>query len=661
MSLRLFTRKKWLLGVLFLIFMAIYTTIVLYIQDYLHHEDHNKIPLMLEHKKDSESVRNEEFVLQESLPPPTSKYDIKEKLNDIPKKKDCSFKRHQFFPMCQSKLDYLKYRWQERCFREVHGVDGSQCSILEYFQKAKMRFDLQGLLKILSGEQFQWMRQRATDSWPHWVQAGKFFQKKNQIYKRKKIALFMGSFGFQPLLFKYAGKGGPLGELVQWTDTLCGLYILGYDVNVYLNITEMNLPKTQPGYCAPHWTDEMLRDEPEVIYTDSNGMAYFIMDLGAAATAKYRCRLRLLDSFGTWPEYNDPSYPFEIMGGRSPWANMNLLTQQFLTLYPHTDDNLFLGFVVGSKMMNELPTNKPTEKQDKALLYAKLLSYCKSQENRKYLKIVSEYFQLEATSVKNENGFDFLHNYGPVSGSKVKELLAGAKVFIGCGFPYEGPGPLEAMAAGTPFIQPKYPVPKNKENDDFFKLKPNLRRLTSQSPYMEDFVGEPYVYTIDITNESLLRSVLQKIKNMKPLPPKIPKEFTNEGMMERLHIFTEHMDFCHASKPRWPPLSHRKVFVAEKSTSCSETCRKHGLVCEKSYFDELNVASEIEKFVNLKCSKIDMVFNLHAPSFDDTNQVCYLQKNTQFFSCSHRAHKQRQICPCRDFEKEQYALCNDCL
>ena len=54
-----------------------------------------------------------------------------------------------------------------------------------------------------------------------------------------QVALFMGSFGFQPLLLKYAGKGGPLGELVQWTDTLCGLYVLGYDVNVYLNITDM--------------------------------------------------------------------------------------------------------------------------------------------------------------------------------------------------------------------------------------------------------------------------------------------------------------------------------------------------------------------------------------------------------------------------------------
>ena len=28
-------------------------------------------------------------------------------------------------------------------------------------------------------------------------------------------------------------------------------------------------------------------------------------------------------------------------------------------------------------------------------------------------------------------------------------------MFIGVGFPYEGPGPMEAMAAGTVYIQPK--------------------------------------------------------------------------------------------------------------------------------------------------------------------------------------------------------------
>ena len=40
-----------MLGILFLMFMTIYTMIVLYIQDYLHHEDQNKIPLMIEHEK----------------------------------------------------------------------------------------------------------------------------------------------------------------------------------------------------------------------------------------------------------------------------------------------------------------------------------------------------------------------------------------------------------------------------------------------------------------------------------------------------------------------------------------------------------------------------------------------------------------------------------
>jgi len=45
--------------------------------------------------------------------------------------------------------------------------------------------------------------------------------------------------GFQPFILKMAGKGGPLGELVQWTDILCGLYILGYEVKVSLGVKEL--------------------------------------------------------------------------------------------------------------------------------------------------------------------------------------------------------------------------------------------------------------------------------------------------------------------------------------------------------------------------------------------------------------------------------------
>lgn len=33
-----------------------------------------------------------------------------------------------------------------------------------------------------------------------------------------------------------AGKGGPLGELVQWSDLISSLYILGHDITVTASI-----------------------------------------------------------------------------------------------------------------------------------------------------------------------------------------------------------------------------------------------------------------------------------------------------------------------------------------------------------------------------------------------------------------------------------------
>lgn len=44
---------------------------------------------------------------------------------------------------------------------------------------------------------------------------------------------------FQPAMLRMAGKGGPLGELIQWTDLIASLYILGHDVQVFLNETKL--------------------------------------------------------------------------------------------------------------------------------------------------------------------------------------------------------------------------------------------------------------------------------------------------------------------------------------------------------------------------------------------------------------------------------------
>ena len=46
-----------------------------------------------------------------------------------------------------------------------------------------------------------------------------------------------------------------------------------------------------------------------------------------------RCKMRVLDSFGTDAEFNYQYYKENIPGGRSIWADLNLLLPQFMTMY----------------------------------------------------------------------------------------------------------------------------------------------------------------------------------------------------------------------------------------------------------------------------------------------------------------------------------------
>jgi len=51
------------------------------------------------------------------------------------------------------------------------------------------------------------------------------------------------------------------------------------------------------------------------------------------------------------------------------------------------------------------------------------------------------------------------------------------QLFVGLGFPYEGPAPLEAIANGAIFLNPKFPQPKGRKSDKFFAEKPTLRQV----------------------------------------------------------------------------------------------------------------------------------------------------------------------------------------
>lgn len=52
-----------------------------------------------------------------------------------------------------------------------------------------------------------------------------------------------------------------------------------------------------------------------------------------------------------------------------------------------------------------------------------------------------------------------------------------SQLFMGLGFPYEGPAPLEAIANGCVFLQPKFNPPRSSLNHEFFRGKPTSREV----------------------------------------------------------------------------------------------------------------------------------------------------------------------------------------
>lgn len=55
--------------------------------------------------------------------------------------------------------------------------------------------------------------------------------------------------------------------------------------------------------------------------------------------------------------------------------------------------------------------------------------------------------------------------------------LQQSRLFIGLGFPYEGPAPLEAIAQGCVFLNPRVNPPIDRTNSKFFAKKPTNRQV----------------------------------------------------------------------------------------------------------------------------------------------------------------------------------------
>uniref|UniRef100_A0AAR2KFQ3 alpha-1,6-mannosyl-glycoprotein 6-beta-N-acetylglucosaminyltransferase n=1 Tax=Pygocentrus nattereri TaxID=42514 RepID=A0AAR2KFQ3_PYGNA len=598
------------------------------------------------------------------------KVNVADLLNGAQEK--CELPSLDGFPHCEGKMKWMKDMWRSDACYGNYGVDGSICSFFIYLSEVEnwcprlpwrttnINDDSEKkgqLYRVMSRrEEFRWMMLRIKRMEEPWVSAIRSLSTKQDLQnrKRKKILVHLGLLtkesGFK--IAENAFSGGPLGELVQWSDLITTLYLLGHDIRISASIAELKeiMRKVMGNKSScPTQGDKVV----ELIYIDIVGLSQFKKTLGPS-WVHYQCMLRVLDSFGTEPEFNHAQYA-QSKGHKTPWGKWNLNPQQFNTMFPHTPDNSFLGFVVEQHLnASDIRHIDDIKRQNQSLVYGKVDNFWK--DKKKYLDIIHSYMEVHGTvhGTSTVHLPTYVKNHGILSGRDLQFLLRETKLFVGLSFPYEGPAPLEAIANGCAFLNPKFNPPKSSKNTDFFKGKPTLRELTSQHPYAEVYIGQPHVWTVDIENPAEVERAIRGILSQK-IEPYLPYEFTCEGMLQRLNAFIENQDFCHG-QVMWPPLSALQVKLAPVGKSCKQVCQEEQLICEPSFFQHLNKDKDLAREVCL-----ESVGDIVVPAFSASARHCVLQSDLLLFSCAGAHHSLQRVCPCRDYMKGQVALCKGCL
>ncbi|XP_078620482.1 alpha-1,6-mannosylglycoprotein 6-beta-N-acetylglucosaminyltransferase A-like isoform X2 [Branchiostoma floridae x Branchiostoma japonicum] len=616
---------------------------------------------------------------------------IKSNLEGVVHPETCEIPNAPEFPHCGGKVEWMKGFWTtDPCYAD-YGVDGSMCSFLVYLSEveqwcppliwrknftstaseepaemASLQEDGEPLLRMLSSDKsLLWIKMRVERMWPQWVEAANSLASSLANRKRKRILIHLGLLSKESEWHfgEKAFDGGPLGELVQWSDIIASVYVLGHDLD--LSFTKESLKSKLAFDSQRNKGGCPIKGKPpaDIIYIDILGLAQIKKTLGMAGIQHYACYFRVVDSFGTEPEFNFQPYAKQ-RSRKSPWGGWNFNPRQFFTMFPHSPDNSFMGFVVEQHLnKTEIQDIQRIKKQNQALVYGKN-DYMWAGSG-KLMNELAQHFQIHATVAKNnddqkqlENVPSFVNNHGVLPSEQLYDLLKRTKLFVGLGFPYEGPAPLEAIASGCVFLNPKFTQPKSRLNTKFFEGKPTFRELTSQHPYVEVFVGKPHVYTVDIDDRESVEAALTEIKNLK-VDPYLPYEFTAEGMLQRVSTYIQKHNFCQ-SPHAWPPESALQARLAGKGQSCKQACQDQGLICEPSYFPLLNNKDAMEKN-GLKCDSVDDMMEVYAPSKNEGTGTCSVQSERLLFSCVGQDPDYQRVCPCRDFIHGQVALCHDCL
>ncbi|XP_074519713.1 alpha-1,6-mannosylglycoprotein 6-beta-N-acetylglucosaminyltransferase B-like isoform X2 [Halichoeres trimaculatus] len=606
---------------------------------------------------------------------------------------ECEVPKDPGYPLCAEKVKFLHARWQADPCYAFYGVDGTTCSILNYLSqtedfcpphpgrnnsvppwhqkphnntaKAEVRTSLTPLFEVISntsGPAVDFIRTRVQRMSDQWVQAGvKMRQSRNRTQTNQlRVLLYPGALAgsvgqrFETMV----NRGGPLGELVQWADLSACLTILGHNLTFSTSQHHLHsLIGAAPGRGSCPIQRPLTFD---LIYTDYHGLAHLQGAMGLAFL-HYQCRFRILDSFGTEPAFNLGSYA-RSRGYKTLWGSWSLQPLQYMTMFPHTPDNSFLGFAseeATSKESREEELEPETYGKERiAVVYGKQ-DYM-WQGKSEFVRLVSEELETHATVYQPAPNLPrFVKNHGLLTQEDFLRLLRRAKVLVGLGFPYEGPAPIEAIALGCVFLQPRFNPPHASDNSDFYKGKPTTRQISSQHPYAETFIGKPHVWTVDVTNKTDVQETVRAILRSE-VKPFIPQEFRCEGMLERVNSYITHQNFCTKSAPTWPPENALRIHLGPLGQSCQSVCHRSSHVCEPALFHHLNTPAAFTR-LGLSCSTTAQEANHIFPSYTPWGRHCGLQQEPLLFSCAGSDPSHRRLCPCRAHLPGQVALCPDCL
>jgi hypothetical protein len=148
--------------------------------------------------------------------------------------------------------------------------------------------------------------------------------------------------------------------------------------------------------------------------------------------------------------------------------------------------------------------------------------------------------------------------------------MSSSRFLLGVGEPIDGPTAMEAMAQGCVYINAKNTPPI------VYDGKPTVRPYTSQHPFVENYVPEPYAYTIDLSNKTAVDTTMRRIRSWTPTPYR-HKYNTESYYVENLRRIFSAQSMCTTATP--VPTRHpgNKVYTSWDNwkQTCGGTCNSH--------------------------------------------------------------------------------------